>query len=104
MENIHSETYSLMIDTLIKDQREKHELFTAVDHVPVIRKKAQWALKWMGKSLSGKEHSQEHEETTTADTPSQTTTELFPSQVTVTTDTTSTDPTQDACLREGISD
>ena len=47
MENIHSETYSLLIDTYIKDQSEKLMLFTAIDHIPVIKKKADWALKWI---------------------------------------------------------
>jgi len=52
MENIHSETYSLLIDTLITDQIEKNELFTAMHNVPVIGKKAQWALKWINKTNS----------------------------------------------------
>ena len=52
MENIHSETYSLMIDTLVKDQKEKMALFTAIEHMPAIRKKASWALKWMGKNIT----------------------------------------------------
>jgi len=47
MENIHSETYSLLIDTYIKDPVEKNKLFNAVDNVPSIRKKANWALKWI---------------------------------------------------------
>jgi ribonucleotide reductase beta subunit family protein with ferritin-like domain len=47
MENIHSETYSLLIDTYIKDPVEKDRLFNAVDNVPSIRKKADWALKWI---------------------------------------------------------
>jgi ribonucleotide reductase beta subunit family protein with ferritin-like domain len=47
MENIHSETYSLLIDTYIKDPVEKDKLFNAVDNVPSIRKKADWALKWI---------------------------------------------------------
>ncbi len=49
MENIHSETYSLLIDTYIKDQNEKLLLLNAIEHVPVIRKKAEWALKWINK-------------------------------------------------------
>ena len=47
MENIHSETYSLLIDTYIKDQNEKAFLFNAVQNIPVIRKKAAWAIKWI---------------------------------------------------------
>ncbi|MGQ7946232.1 ribonucleotide-diphosphate reductase subunit beta [Flavobacterium sp. WC2509] len=47
MENIHSETYSLLIDTYVKDEAEKAELFNALDVFPAIRKKADWALKWI---------------------------------------------------------
>ena len=47
MENIHSETYSLLIDTYIKDREEKDKLFNALDNFPCIRKKADWALKWI---------------------------------------------------------
>ncbi len=47
MENIHSETYSLLIDTYIKDSREKDKLFNAVDTIPCVAKKADWALKWV---------------------------------------------------------
>lgn len=50
MENIHSETYSLLIDTYIKDTAEKQYLFEAISHIDVVREKAQWALKWMDKS------------------------------------------------------
>lgn len=46
MENIHSETYSLLIDTYIKDEKEKTYLFNAIETVPAVTKKAQWALKW----------------------------------------------------------
>jgi ribonucleotide reductase beta subunit family protein with ferritin-like domain len=46
MENVHSETYSLLIDTYIKDAAEKAFLFGAVSGIDVIREKAQWALKW----------------------------------------------------------
>lgn len=48
MENIHSETYSLLIDTYIKDKEEQNHLFNAIDTVPAIQKKADWALKWIG--------------------------------------------------------
>jgi len=47
MENIHSETYSLLIDTYVKDEAEKTQLFTAIDVFPAIKKKADWALKWI---------------------------------------------------------
>ena len=47
MENIHSETYSLLIDTYIKDTGEKKNLFNAVQNIPSIKKKAEWALKWI---------------------------------------------------------
>lgn len=48
MENIHSETYSLLIDTYIKDPAEKDKLLHAVDTVPCVGKKADWALRWIG--------------------------------------------------------
>ena len=48
MENIHSETYSLLIDTYIKDKEEQSHLFNAIDTVPAVQKKAEWALKWIG--------------------------------------------------------
>ena len=47
MENIHSETYSLLIDTYVKDEKEKDVLFKAIDNFPAIKKKADWALKWV---------------------------------------------------------
>ncbi len=47
MENIHSETYALLIDTYIKDPQEKDRLFHAIDTVPAVRKKAEWALRWI---------------------------------------------------------
>lgn len=47
MENIHSETYSLLIDSYIKDSNEKQKLFKALDNFPCIRKKADWAIKWI---------------------------------------------------------
>jgi len=47
MENIHSETYSLLIDTYIKDSAEKQYLFNAIQTIPVVQKKADWALKWI---------------------------------------------------------
>jgi len=47
MEGIHAETYSLLIDTYVKDEEEKNHLFQAIDTIPCIGKKAQWALKWI---------------------------------------------------------
>ena len=47
MENIHSETYSLLIDTYIKDKEERNKLFTAIEHFDAIKKKAEWAIKWI---------------------------------------------------------
>jgi len=47
MENIHSETYSLLIDTYVKDEGEKTKLFQAIEIFPAIKKKAEWALKWI---------------------------------------------------------
>ena len=47
MENIHSETYSLLIDTYIKDLERKDYLFNAIDTIPCVQKKAEWALKWI---------------------------------------------------------
>jgi ribonucleoside-diphosphate reductase beta chain len=47
MENIHSETYSLLIDTYVKDEVEKNKLFTALEVFPAIKKKADWALRWI---------------------------------------------------------
>jgi ribonucleoside-diphosphate reductase subunit M2 len=47
MENIHSTTYSLLIETYIKDQMEKHKLFNAIEHFPCIKKKSDWAQKWI---------------------------------------------------------
>ena len=47
MENIHSETYSLLIDAYIKDNKEKDYLFNAIDHMDCVKKKADWALRWI---------------------------------------------------------
>lgn len=47
MENIHSETYSLLIDTYINDDQEKTHLFNAIETVPSVKKKAEWAFKWI---------------------------------------------------------
>ncbi|KAJ1467707.1 ribonucleoside-diphosphate reductase [Baffinella frigidus] len=50
MENIHSEMYSLLIDTYVKDAVEKQHLLEAIETVPAVMKKADWALKWMDKT------------------------------------------------------
>lgn len=50
MENIHSETYSLLIDTYITDPEEKMKLFRAIDTIPAVSKKAEWALRWIKNS------------------------------------------------------
>jgi ribonucleoside-diphosphate reductase subunit M2 len=47
MENIHSQTYSLLIETYIRDKEEKHKLFNAIENYPCIKKKADWAKKWI---------------------------------------------------------
>jgi ribonucleoside-diphosphate reductase beta chain len=47
MENIHSETYALLIDTYIKDPAEKDRLFHAIDTIPCVTRKAEWALRWI---------------------------------------------------------
>lgn len=47
IENIHSETYSLLIDSYIKDEKEKHELFHALENFECIKKKGDWAIKWI---------------------------------------------------------
>lgn len=48
IEAIHNETYSLMIDTYIKDEKKKEKLFNAVQEIPCVKKKAEWALQWIG--------------------------------------------------------
>ncbi|NXX93655.1 RIR2 reductase, partial [Centropus bengalensis] len=48
MENIHSEMYSLLIDTYIKDSKEREFLFNAIETLPCVKKKADWALRWIG--------------------------------------------------------
>jgi len=47
MENVHSETYSLLIETYIKDKEEKSKLFNAISNYPCIKKKSDWAQKWI---------------------------------------------------------
>ena len=55
IENIHSETYSLLIDTYVKDPKESQFLFNAIDYIPQIKEKAEWALRWINddKALFG---------------------------------------------------
>lgn len=52
IENIHSETYSLLIDTYIKDKAEREYCFNAIETMPAVKKKADWALKWIGSESS----------------------------------------------------
>lgn len=47
MEAIHSETYSILIDTYVTDKQEKHDLLHAIDTIPCVKKKADWALNWI---------------------------------------------------------
>lgn len=47
IEQIHSEMYSLLIDTYVKDPKKKDHLFRAIDTIPVVKKKAEWAIKWI---------------------------------------------------------
>jgi ribonucleoside-diphosphate reductase beta chain len=47
IENIHSEMYSVLIDTLVATEKEKHHLFNAMDTIPCVKKKTDWAIKWM---------------------------------------------------------
>lgn len=49
IENIHSETYSLLIDTYVKDPAEKNKLFHAIETMDLVKKKAEWALRWIDK-------------------------------------------------------
>lgn len=52
MENIHSETYSLLLDTYIKDPKEKHNLLSAIETIPCVKRKAAWALRWIASDAS----------------------------------------------------
>jgi ribonucleoside-diphosphate reductase beta chain len=49
MENIHAETYSLLIDTYIEDEKEKDHLFKALETVPSVQKKGDWAMRWLSR-------------------------------------------------------
>jgi ribonucleoside-diphosphate reductase beta chain len=50
MENVHSETYSLLIDTYVKDPQEKTHLFGALETIPCVARKAEWAMRWIDSS------------------------------------------------------
>ncbi len=52
MENVHSETYSLLIDTYIRDPQEKQYLLNAMETIPCIKQKADWALRWISDKQS----------------------------------------------------
>jgi ribonucleoside-diphosphate reductase beta chain len=52
MENIHSEVYSLLIDTYVEDEKEKMTLFNSIEEIPCIKKKAEWCFKWMSADCS----------------------------------------------------
>ena len=52
VENIHSETYSLLIDTYVKDLKKKNKLLNAIETIPSVKKKAEWALKWINDEKS----------------------------------------------------
>jgi len=52
IENIHSETYSLLIDTYVKDPHQRAHLFDAIETIPCIKRKADWALKWIADEQS----------------------------------------------------
>ena len=52
IENVHSEVYSLLIDTYVKDKSRKEECFNAIEKIPCVKKKAEWALKWINSKES----------------------------------------------------
>jgi len=52
IEAVHGEQYSLLIDTYVNNAEEKNKLFNAIDTIPAVRKKAEWAIKWMSDSNS----------------------------------------------------
>lgn len=52
MENVHSEMYSVLIDTYIKDSEEKNKMFHSIENFPCIAKKSDWAKKWIGDNRS----------------------------------------------------
>ena len=55
MEAIHSETYSLLIDTYITDRKEKHDILNAIQTIPCVQKKADWAMNWIESKEIGSE-------------------------------------------------
>lgn len=52
IENVHSETYSLLIDTYIQDAKDKAYLFNAIETIPCVKRKAEWAIKWITSTTS----------------------------------------------------
>ncbi|KAG1871668.1 beta subunit of ribonucleoside-diphosphate reductase [Suillus subluteus] len=56
MENIHSEVYSLLLDSLVKDVTEQKNLFNAIETIPSIKHKAEWALRWCSASADFAQH------------------------------------------------
>ncbi|CAL5431388.1 unnamed protein product [Camellia sinensis] len=52
MENVHSEMYSLLLETYIRDSREKHRLFNVIENIPCVAQKAKWALDWIQRYYS----------------------------------------------------
>lgn len=52
MENIHSEMYSLLLETYIKDSKQKHRLFNAIENIPCVARKAKWAVDWINSATS----------------------------------------------------
>ena len=51
IENVHGQVYALLLDTFIKDTRRKEQLFNAIETIPAVKKKADWALKWINRRL-----------------------------------------------------
>ena len=52
IENVHSEVYSLLIDTYVKNEQRKKECFNAIEQIPCVKKKADWAMKWISSDKS----------------------------------------------------
>lgn len=50
IENVHGQVYALLLDTFIKDTRRKEQLFNAIETIPAVKKKAEWAMKWISSS------------------------------------------------------
>ena len=49
IENVHGMTYALLLDTFVKDRKRKEELFNAIENIPCVKRKADWAIKWMNR-------------------------------------------------------